>query len=85
MYIGNGGYGWSLTVNSTFGMGLGFNAQPLHPSHTDYRGHGFQLRCLSEVRVALTIGSLYPIGLTQPQRNAVSLCPVFRSRIRNRQ
>ncbi|WP_294599522.1 hypothetical protein [uncultured Rikenella sp.] len=46
--VGAGGYSWSSTVSGTNGMGLGFHVTWLGPSGSDYRAHGFQLRCLSE-------------------------------------
>ncbi|WP_294599971.1 hypothetical protein [uncultured Rikenella sp.] len=46
--VGLHGYSWSAAVNGISGRFLWFNTQDLYPAHTHYRGHGFQLRCLSE-------------------------------------
>ena len=46
--VGHYGYSWSSTVSSTNGMNLTFGVTWLIPSTSDYRGYGFQLRCLSE-------------------------------------
>ncbi len=47
-------------INGISSLDLNLHSQNLNPSHADYRAYGFQLRCLSEVRVALTIGRVYP-------------------------
>ncbi|WP_297832482.1 hypothetical protein [uncultured Rikenella sp.] len=46
--IGNGGYSWGSTVSDIYGQFLWFYTRTLNPSRAHYRGHGFQLRCLSE-------------------------------------
>ncbi|WP_294594324.1 hypothetical protein [uncultured Rikenella sp.] len=46
--IGRYGYSWSSTTGSLYGQDLNFNAQGLSTSYSDSRGHGLQLRCLSE-------------------------------------
>ncbi len=46
--VGRYGYSWSSIGSGTSGLNLGFNVTWLGPSRSDYRGHGFQLRCLSE-------------------------------------
>ncbi len=45
---GNYGYNWSSSFSGTSGVFLNFGTQHLGPSYVDYRGHGHQLRCLSE-------------------------------------
>ncbi|WP_294601220.1 hypothetical protein [uncultured Rikenella sp.] len=47
-YVGNSGYSWSSAVSGTGGVFLGFSTQGLYPSSVSGRGHGLQLRCLSE-------------------------------------
>ncbi len=48
--IGNYGYSWSCTpvTGAVTVRYLDFSTQYLGPSHAHNRGHGFQLRCLSE-------------------------------------
>ena len=50
--VGNNGYSWSSTSYDSGdhyrGMYLNFGTQNLNPSSANYRGYGFQLRCLSE-------------------------------------
>ncbi|WP_297831665.1 hypothetical protein [uncultured Rikenella sp.] len=48
--VGNSGYSWSCTpvTGDVTVRYLGFYTQGLYPSNAHYRGHGFQLRCLSE-------------------------------------
>ncbi|WP_294600007.1 hypothetical protein [uncultured Rikenella sp.] len=58
--VGKDGYSWSSAVSGTYGVFLDFGTQSLHPGNVVSHGHGFLLRCLSEVRVALPIGSLCP-------------------------
>ena len=60
MDVGYSGYSWSSAVSGTNGVFLDFSTQHLNPGYVRNRGYGLQLRCLSEVRVALTIGSLCP-------------------------
>ncbi|WP_300727912.1 hypothetical protein [uncultured Rikenella sp.] len=48
MNVGNGGYSWASTVSGSNGMNLNFGVTWLNPSSAHNRGHGFQLRCLSE-------------------------------------
>ncbi|WP_304708402.1 hypothetical protein [uncultured Rikenella sp.] len=48
IYIGDFGYSWSSATNGIRGMDLNFSSQTLGASSSDYRAHGFQLRCLSE-------------------------------------
>ncbi len=46
--VGNHGYSWSAASSGIRGLELYFRSQYLDPSLSDYRAHGFQLRCLSE-------------------------------------
>ena len=46
--VGNRGFSWSSATSGIHGLGLYFHSQHLGTSHSDYRAHGFQLRCLSE-------------------------------------
>ena len=46
--VGYGGFSWSSATSGIHGLGLYFHSQHLGTSHSDYRAHGFQLRCLSE-------------------------------------
>ncbi|WP_297627693.1 hypothetical protein [uncultured Rikenella sp.] len=47
--MGLHGYSWSSSAtNGTYGFFLWFATEVLVPCHSLYRGHGFQLRCLSE-------------------------------------
>ena len=48
--IGSEGTVWSASVHdgSTDAWRLLFSAVNMNPSDATYRGHGFQLRCLSE-------------------------------------
>ncbi|WP_297624723.1 hypothetical protein [uncultured Rikenella sp.] len=46
--VGNNGYSWSSSFSGTSGVFLNFNTQNLNPSNVNNRGHGLQLRCLSE-------------------------------------
>ncbi|WP_297623436.1 hypothetical protein [uncultured Rikenella sp.] len=46
--IGREGNSWSSAINNTNAIYFLFDMQRLHYSRTDNRGHGFQLRCLSE-------------------------------------
>ncbi len=46
--VGNSGDGWSSTAGSTNGVYLSFYMTWLNPGYTNFRAHGFQLRCLSE-------------------------------------
>ena len=48
--VGNEGTVWSASVHdgSTDAWRLLFSAVNMNPSDATYRGHGFQLRCLSE-------------------------------------
>ncbi|WP_300681759.1 hypothetical protein, partial [uncultured Rikenella sp.] len=48
MSVGVGGYSWSSAVSGTNGVFLDFGTQTLYPSGVNHRGHGVQLRCLSE-------------------------------------
>ncbi|WP_294600422.1 hypothetical protein [uncultured Rikenella sp.] len=48
MGIGYCGFSRSSATNERSGLNLHFNSQNLYTSGSDYRGHGFQLRCLSE-------------------------------------
>ncbi|WP_297830089.1 hypothetical protein [uncultured Rikenella sp.] len=50
MLGGNGLEGslWSISASGANGIFLAFYTQSLYPSGTYYRGHGLQLRCLSE-------------------------------------
>ncbi len=47
-HVGNRGFVWSSAASSIYGLDLSFSSQYLYPSSVDYRGHGLQLRCLSE-------------------------------------
>ncbi|WP_304708033.1 hypothetical protein [uncultured Rikenella sp.] len=46
--VGSRGYSWSTAIGWTHGMFLYFDTMILGPSGLDSRGHGLQLRCLSE-------------------------------------
>ncbi len=46
--IGEGGYSYSSSVNGSKGMYLGWDATWLLSNNANNRGHGLQLRCLSE-------------------------------------
>ena len=46
--VSNNGFSWSSAISGIGGMFLYFNAQSLNPSGAVNRGHGLQLRCLSE-------------------------------------
>ncbi|WP_294599797.1 hypothetical protein [uncultured Rikenella sp.] len=46
--VGRYGYSWSSAVSGNNGVFLNFGTQHLSTSYSDYRAHGFQLRCLSE-------------------------------------
>ncbi|WP_299458359.1 hypothetical protein [uncultured Rikenella sp.] len=46
--VGDYGYSWSFPTRDTNGMFLGIGTVWLNPSSSDYRGYGYQLRCLSE-------------------------------------
>ncbi|WP_297625535.1 hypothetical protein [uncultured Rikenella sp.] len=46
--VGGTGYSWSSAVSGTNGVFLDFRPQYLSSSYVNSRGHGFQLRCLSE-------------------------------------
>ncbi|WP_304708818.1 hypothetical protein [uncultured Rikenella sp.] len=46
---GNNGFSWSSAVTKEIsGLALSFHSQLFYSSHSDFRGHGLQLRCLSE-------------------------------------
>ncbi len=46
--IGYNGFCYSSSANGSGGVYLYFGVTHLNPSSSDYRGHGIQLRCLSE-------------------------------------
>ncbi|WP_294599300.1 hypothetical protein [uncultured Rikenella sp.] len=46
--VGFDGFNWSNAASNTDGVSLWFNAQELASCYENYRGYGFQLRCLSE-------------------------------------
>ena len=46
--VGHSGHSYSSSVNGTVGVFLDFYAHSLNPSNAHNRGHGLQLRCLSE-------------------------------------
>ena len=50
--VGNNGASWSSTSNlfdeTLNGMCMGFRTELLFTTNVNYRGHGLQLRCLSE-------------------------------------
>ena len=46
--IGNNGFCWSSATNGIRVLDLKIHSQLLSTSFSDYRGHGFPLRCLSE-------------------------------------
>ncbi|WP_300400921.1 hypothetical protein [uncultured Rikenella sp.] len=48
MVVGNYGYSWSVATKDITGMDLNLSTRGLNPGSTNYRGYGFQLRCLSE-------------------------------------
>ncbi|WP_294598419.1 hypothetical protein [uncultured Rikenella sp.] len=47
-YIGNEGSVWSASVNGMGSVFLRFVMDAAQPSYSSNRGHGYQLRCLSE-------------------------------------
>ncbi len=47
-YVGGEGFNWSSAVSGTNGVFLYFYTQNLDSSNAYYRGHGLQMRCLSE-------------------------------------
>ncbi|WP_300851238.1 hypothetical protein [uncultured Rikenella sp.] len=55
--VGGGGYSWSSSFSGTCGVFLSFYAQSLYSSNPSNRGHGFQLRCLSEETDRVFMGS----------------------------
>ncbi len=48
VYVSSNGYSWSSAVSGINGRFLWFSARDIDPINTNTRGHGFQLRCLSE-------------------------------------
>ncbi|WP_294591342.1 hypothetical protein [uncultured Rikenella sp.] len=48
MGVGYTGFSWSSVTGGVYGLDLNFFSQHLLTSNSDSRGHGFQLRCLSE-------------------------------------
>ncbi|WP_294600945.1 hypothetical protein [uncultured Rikenella sp.] len=48
MSIGHYGFCYSSSVSGSGGVYLGFYVTSLNPSDASSRGHGLQLRCLSE-------------------------------------
>jgi len=46
--IGKYGFSWSAATSGVAGLDLSFSSQTLNTRTADHRGHGFQLRCLSE-------------------------------------
>ncbi|MDE5944394.1 MAG: hypothetical protein K2G93_02270 [Rikenella sp.] len=46
--VGSGGFGWSLSVTSTYAYDLNFYHDGVHSNHQGNRSYGFQLRCLQE-------------------------------------
>ncbi|WP_294599775.1 hypothetical protein [uncultured Rikenella sp.] len=48
MYVGNYGFSYSSSVSGSNGMYLNFYVTGLDPHSAYLRGHGLQLRCLSE-------------------------------------
>ncbi|WP_294594931.1 hypothetical protein [uncultured Rikenella sp.] len=46
--VGNYGYNWSSASSGTNGVSLSCLMTHLNPGGPNYRGIGFQLRCLSE-------------------------------------
>ncbi|WP_294592151.1 hypothetical protein [uncultured Rikenella sp.] len=48
MNVGYSGFSRSSATNDIYGLYLGFDSQYLYTCRSDNRGHGFQLRCLSE-------------------------------------
>ncbi|WP_294594764.1 hypothetical protein [uncultured Rikenella sp.] len=46
--VGNSGFCWSSTTRDIGGLDSHFHSQGFNASYSDYRAHGFQLRCLSE-------------------------------------
>ncbi|WP_294600406.1 hypothetical protein [uncultured Rikenella sp.] len=47
-HVGNYGFSWSSATSGIYGLDLGFSSQYFGTSGSDYRSHGFLLRCLSE-------------------------------------
>ncbi|WP_300856954.1 hypothetical protein [uncultured Rikenella sp.] len=48
MDVGNEGSVWSASTNDTYGVYLRFVTNATQSGYSSYRGHCFQLRCLSE-------------------------------------
>ncbi|WP_294594529.1 hypothetical protein [uncultured Rikenella sp.] len=48
MGIANCGFVWSSVTSDIYGLDLLFSVTSLGLGYSDYRAHGFQLRCLSE-------------------------------------
>ncbi len=46
--VGYFGFSRSSATSGLYGLCLDFHMTSLDPSCSDYRGYGFQLRCLSE-------------------------------------
>ncbi|WP_297831128.1 hypothetical protein [uncultured Rikenella sp.] len=46
--VGNNGFGWSSATSGIYGLHLSFYVTWLDPKDILHRGHGLQLRCLSE-------------------------------------
>ncbi|WP_300829367.1 hypothetical protein [uncultured Rikenella sp.] len=46
--VGYYGFSWSSATSGIYGLDLYFGSQTLLTNNSDGRGHGFQLRCLSE-------------------------------------
>ncbi len=69
--LGNHGYSWSCTpvTGDVTVRYLGFATQNLTPSYAHNRGHGFQLRCLSEETAPTGCfnASLYPNNARPPR------------------
>ncbi|WP_299457025.1 hypothetical protein [uncultured Rikenella sp.] len=48
MDVCRNGYSWSSAISGINSVFVYFGTQGLNPSGADSRGHGLQLRCLSE-------------------------------------
>ena len=46
--VGYSGYSWSSTVSGSNVRFLDFGFYGVYPQHSNYRAHGFPLRCLQE-------------------------------------
>ncbi|WP_294600767.1 hypothetical protein [uncultured Rikenella sp.] len=47
-YVGNEGSVWSASADGIYSVRVRFLTNAVQPDYARYRGHGLQLRCLSE-------------------------------------